>query len=374
MTRPSTSPPGWWSGYGSRNEPPPAVSGEPARPLTAAEVAARTGGRLVGPGDVTVAGVAPLDRAGPGDLSFIASSRYLPYLERSRAGAILCKPEFADAPGGPATRIVTDDPHRALLAVIPILHPEPIAETGVHPTAVIGPGTQWEEPVAIGPQVVIGRDARLGRNARIGAGCVLGDGVRIGSDTVLYPRVVCYPGTRVGDRVILHAGVCLGSDGFGYLPGPDGVAPDKIPHAGRCVVGDDVEIGANTTVDRGSVDDTVIGNGTKIDNLVQVAHNVRIGARCIIMAQVGISGSTVIEDDCIIAGQAGLSGHFTVGRGARIAAQSGVDRAVPAGSTVFGYPARERRQYLRTLAATNRLARIADRLERLVEERDQEGR
>lgn len=349
------------------------MSGESPGPLTAAEVAARTGGRLVGSGEVTVAGVAPLDRAGPGDLSFVASSRYLPYLQRSRAAAVLCKPEFADAPGGPATRIVVDDPHRALLAVLPLLHPEPVPPRGVHATAIIGAGARWTDPVTIGPYAVLGRDVLLGRNVQIGAGCSLGDGVRIGDDTVLHPHVVCYPGTIVGDRTILHGGVCVGSDGFGYVP-EAGMGHRRIPHVGRCVIGNDVEIGANTTVDRGSVDDTVIGDGTKIDNLVQVGHNVRIGARCIIMAQVGLSGSTVIEDDCILAGQVGLAGHLTVGRGARIAAQSGVDRDVGAGTTVFGYPARERREQLRTLAAMNRLARIAGRLERLVEADGQDAR
>jgi UDP-3-O-[3-hydroxymyristoyl] glucosamine N-acyltransferase len=345
-----------------------------AHPLTTGEVATLTGGRLVGSGDVAVAGVAPLDRAGPGDLSFVASGRYLPYLERSRAAAVLCKPEFADAPGGPAERIVVDDPHQALLAVLPLLHPEPAMDAGVHSTAVIGAGARWEDPVAIGPHAVLGRGVRLGRGVWIGAGCVLGDGVQVGDDTRLYPQVVCYPGTVIGQRVAVHAGARLGSDGFGYVPGEAGAGHRKIPHVGRCVVGDDVEIGANTTVDRGSVDDTVIGNGTKIDNLVQVAHNVRIGARCIIMAQVGISGSCVIEDDCILAGQAGLAGHLTVGRGARVAAQSGVDRSIPAGVTVFGYPARERRESFRTLAAMNRLARIAGRLEDLVAEHGEDPR
>jgi UDP-3-O-[3-hydroxymyristoyl] glucosamine N-acyltransferase len=345
-----------------------------AHPLTTGEVATLTRGRLVGSGDVAVAGVAPLDRAGPGDLSFVASGRYLPYLERSRAAAVLCKPEFADAPGGPAERIVVDDPHQALLAVLPLLHPEPAMDAGVHSTAVIGAGARWEDPVAIGPHAVLGRGVRLGRGVWIGAGCVLGDGVQVGDDTRLYPQVVCYPGTVIGQRVAVHAGARLGSDGFGYVPGEAGAGHRKIPHVGRCVVGDDVEIGANTTVDRGSVDDTVIGNGTKIDNLVQVAHNVRIGARCIIMAQVGISGSCVIEDDCILAGQAGLAGHLTVGRGARVAAQSGVDRSIPAGVTVFGYPARERRESFRTLAAMNRLARIAGRLEDLVAEHGEDPR
>jgi len=349
------------------------VQADPASRLTAADVARLTGGRLVGAGAVAVTSVAPLDRAGPADLSFIASSRYLSYLERSRAAVVLCTPEFAGAPG-PDTRIVVDDPHAALLVVVPVLYPAARRDVGVHPTAVIGPGARWEGAVSIGAHAVLGRDVQLGRDVVVGPGCVLGDGVVIGDGSVLHPQVVCYPGATVGARVILHAGVRLASDGFGYVPGAAGQEHRRIPHVGRCHVGDDVEIGANTTIDRGSVDDTVIGNGTKIDNLVQIGHNVRIGARCIIMAQVGISGSTIVEDDCIIAGQAGLAGHFTVGRGARIAAQSGVDRHVPPGTTVFGYPARERREYLRTLAATNRLVRIASQLEHLVEQHGQDTR
>ena len=339
--------------------------------LRAAEIAALTGGRLIGPGDVAVRAVAPLDRAGPADLTFVASARYLRYLERSQAAVVLCAPEFADAPGGTA-RVVVKDPYAALLALLPRLYPEPERVWGVHPSAVIGAGSCWTDPVLLGPHVVLGRDVVLGANVRIGAGCVIGDDVTLGDDTELFANVTCYPGTVVGRRVRAHAGVVLGSDGFGYVPDKDGHR--KIPHVGRCVIGDDVEIGANTTVDRGSVDDTVVGAGTKIDNLVQVGHNVRIGARCIIMAQVGIAGSTIIEDDCVLAGQVGLAGHITLGRGARVAAQSGVDTSVEPGTTMFGTPAREHREQLRTLAALNRLARIARELEDLVRRHGQDTR
>ena len=343
------------------------MSAERGRQVSAEDIAALTGGRLVGPGHVTVARVAPLDRAGPGDLSFLASSRYLPYFQRTRASVVLCKVEHAETRGGPEARVVVADPHSALLAVLPVLYPQPVWESGIHPTAVIGRGAVWEDPVAIGAYAVLGRGVRLGKNARIGAGCVLGEGVDVGDDALFYPHVVCYSGTVVGHRVILHAGVRLGSDGFGYVPGKGGGRHEKIPHVGRCIVGGDVEIGANTTVDRGSVDDTVIGPGTKIDNLVQVGHNVRIGARCLIMGQVGIAGSTHIEDDCIVAGQAGLAGHFTVGRGARIAAQAGVIGDVAPGATVSGYPARDHRELLRAQAALYRLARIVDDVEALVQ-------
>lgn len=337
-----------------------------ARPIAASEIAALTGGQLVGPGTVTVAGVAPLERAGPGDLSFLASARYLPYFQRTSASVVLVAPAFAAAEGGPETRIIVADPHAALLVVLPVLYPQSVWEPGVHPTAAIGRGATWQEPIEIGAHAVLGRAVQLGRNVRIGAGCVLGDGVAVGDETQLFPGVTIYAGTALGRRVIVHAGAVLGSDGFGYIPGKGGgEAHRKIPHVGRCLIGDDVEIGANTCVDRGSVDDTVIGSGTKIDNLVHIAHNVHIGARCLIMAEAGLAGSVQVEDDVIIGGQAGIADHLTIGRGARLLVQSGTIADVPAEATVSGYPARSHREYLRAQAALYRLAKIVDELEQL---------
>jgi UDP-3-O-[3-hydroxymyristoyl] glucosamine N-acyltransferase len=337
------------------------------RRLSAGELAALAGGRLVGAADAVVTGVAPLDRAGPEDLSFIAASRYLPYFQRTRAPVVLVTPQFEAVAGPPEARVVVPEPHVALLAILPVLYPHPVWHSGVDPTARVGRDSRWEEPVAIGPGVVLGDHVRLGRNVRIGVGCVVGDGVVIGDETQLYPRVVCYPGAMIGRRVILHAGVVIASDGFGYARTKDSPEHHKIPHVGRAIIGDDVEIGANTTVDRGSVDDTVIGAGTKVDNLVQVGHNVRIGQRCLIMALTGIAGSTHIEDDVVIAGQVGLAGHLTVGRGARIAAQAGVWGHVPPGANVSGYPARDHREQLRAQAVLKRLLRIAPELEALVQ-------
>ncbi len=351
-----------------------AATGAPRR-LSAREIAALTDGQLVGPGDVTVAGVAPLDRAGPDDLSFLAARRYLQYFQQSSAAIVLCKPDLVpDGAAGPATRVVVRDPHVALLAVIPVLYPEPAWEPGIHRTAVIGAGAVWQEPVAIEPYAVLGRNARLGRNVRIGAGAAIGDGVVIGDDVQLYPHVVCYSGTIIGNRVILHAGVRLGADGFGYVPGKSGELPRKIPQVGRCIIGDDVEIGANTTIDRGSVDDTIIGPGTKIDNLVQIGHNCRIGARCLIAGQAGIAGSTHVEDDVFLAGQAGLADHVTIGRGARVTVQGGVIGDIDPGATVSGYPARNHREFLRAQGALYRLAQIVDDLEALVRRTDDSGR
>ena len=342
-----------------------------ARPVSAREIAALTGGRLVGPADVTIARVAPLERAGPGDLSFLAAPRYLPYFHRSNAGVVLCTEAQAQETGGPATRIVVADPKAALLAVLPVLYPEPAWVPGIHPTAVIAAGATWGEPVAVGPHVVLGRGVTLGRNVRIDAGCVLGDGVTVGDDTRLHPHVVAYPGTEIGRRVVLHAGVRLGNDGFGYVAADgSGRGHRRVPHVGRCLIGDDVEIGANSCIDRGSVDDTVIGPGTKIDNLVHIAHNVRLGARCLIMALAGVAGSVRVEDDVIIAGQVGIADHLTIGRGARLLVQTGIIGDVAAGSTVFGYPGRPHREALRAQAALYRLADIIGDLEKLVQRDD----
>jgi len=343
------------------------------RRISAREIAALTNGRLVGAPDVTVSGVAPLDRAGPDDLSFLAAKRYLQYFQQSSAAIVLCKPDLVpeDGTGGPACCVVVRDPHVALLSVIPVLYPESAWEPGVHRTAVIGAGVVWQDPVAIGPYAVLGRGVRLGKNVRIGAGAVLGDGVELGDEVQLLPHVVCYSGTVVGSRVILHAGVRLGSDGFGYVPGKSGEMPRKIPQVGRCIIGDDVEIGANTTIDRGSVDDTVVGPGTKIDNLVQIGHNCRIGARCLIAGQAGIAGSTHVEDDVFLAGQAGLADHVTIGRGARVTVQGGVIGDIAPGATVSGYPARAHREFLRAQGALYRLALIVDDLEALVRGTDE---
>jgi UDP-3-O-[3-hydroxymyristoyl] glucosamine N-acyltransferase len=317
-----------------------------------------------------VSATAPLSRAGPSDLSFLAAARYLPYFQQSRASVVLLKEEWAEAPSACTARVVVPNPHEALLGCIFALYPEAPWAPGVHASAVIGRGATWQDPVAIGPNVVLGDGVTLGQGVRIGAGCVLMDRTEIGDGTVLFPRVVTYPDTRVGARVILHAGVILGSDGFGFIPGKPGQPHRKIPHHGRAIIGDDVEIGANSAVDRGSIDDTVIGAGTKLDNLVHIAHNVRIGERCLIMAEAGIAGSVVVEDECIIGGQVGLSGHMTIGTGARISAGSMVWGDLEPGKSYTGHPAREHRELLRSTAALRRLADLADQLEDLVRRRE----
>lgn len=351
-----------------------AVGGGSSGALTAAAVAEAVGGRLVGDGGVVVTSIAPLDRAAPDQLSFLASSKYVSLLGASGAGVVLVSPELADSPGQARARVVVDKPHDALLSLIPRFYRAPAREAGVHPTAVLGRGVVLGARVAIGPYVVIGDGVQVEDDVTIGAACHLGAGVTIGAASHLYPGVVVYSGTTVGRRVIVHAGAKLGSDGFGYVF-RDG-RHEKIPHVGRCIISDDVEIGANSTIDRGSIDDTVIGAGTKVDNLVHVAHNVRIGRLCLLMAQVGIAGSVHVEDGCILAGQVGVSGHHTIGAGARLAAQAGVFGDIPAGETWSGYPARPHKEALRAQAALFKLAGLLRRIERLLDrsEADEEGR
>ena len=312
-----------------------------------------------------VRALAPLDRATPSDLSFLAAARYAPLYERTTAGTVLIAPEFADLATTAPARIIVERPHDAMLTVLPSLYRAPAREPGVHAAARLGRGVSLGADVTIGPYAVIGDGAVLGDRAWVDAHAVVGAGVTLGADAHLFPGATLYSGTVLGARVAVHAGARIGSDGFGYVF-RNGVH-DKIPHVGRCIIEDDVEIGANTTIDRGSIDDTVIGAGTKIDNLVHIAHNVRVGRLCLIMAQAGIAGSARIGDGVVIAGQAGLSGHVTIGDRARLAAQAGVFGDVPAGETWSGYPARPHRLSLRGSAAVLRLAEIIAKLERLVE-------
>lgn len=335
--------------------------------LTAQAVADSVGGRLLGDGAVVLRRIAPLDRAGPDAVSFLVSARYVPYFRTSTAGAVLLAEEHAGLDQGPATRIVVADPYQAMLAVLPRLYPPEAEEPGIHPTCILGEGAALGADVTLGPGCVLGRGVRLGDGCRLGPGVIIEDGVVVGAGTVLGPRVVCHRGVRLGARVVVQAGAVLGGQGFGYRQ-EDG-RHRHIPHVGSCVLEDEVEIGANTCVDRGSVDDTVIGAGTKIDNLVHIAHNVRIGRGCLIMACCGIAGSVRIGDGAIIAGAVGIGDHITIGAGARIAAKSAVYGDVPAGETWGGYPARPHREFLRHHAAVNRLLPNLKALESLIRER-----
>lgn len=337
--------------------------------MNASALARLLDAELEGGADPDIMGAAPLDRAGPTDLTFVAHPRYLAYVEPSRAGLFLVTPELSDRVPEDRPRIVAENVHAALARLLSVLYPETAVPPGVHPSAVVAEDAAMGENVSVGAHAVIGARARVGDRARIGAHVVVGDGCEIGEDAVLHPHVTLYAGVRIGARSIAHSGARVGVDGFGYVP-VDGVAR-KVPQVGDCVVGADVEIGANTTIDRGSIGSTEIGDHVKIDNLVHIGHNVRIGAGSIIVAQVGISGSTRIGRGVTLAGQAGLAGHIEIGDGATIAGQAGVFGDVPAGETWSGYPARPHREALRTQAGLARLPELKQRvrdLERRIDE------
>ncbi len=337
-----------------------------AHTLTAAEVAARVGGTLVGDGTAVASGIATLATASSSDLSFCGEMRYAAALAASRAGVVLVTPEFREAPCTAHARILVDNPFVSMLPLLGFFRPPVARPVGIHSTVILGHGVTLGAEVALGPWVVIGAGATIGDRTWIEAGCVIGDQAALGADVRLHPHVTVYPHTVLGDRVEVHSGSQLGSDGFGYRY--DGTAHLKVPHAGRLVIEMDVEIGANCTVDRGTLDDTVIGAGSKLDNLVHVGHNSRIGRLCLLMAQVGLAGSTTLEDGAILAGQSGVGGHATIGRGARLAARSGAVSDVPAGETWSGFPARNHRDMLRRYAALGRLPAIIKTLERLARE------
>ena len=333
-------------------------------PLTAQAVADLVGGRLLGQGEAALERIGPLDRADGRTLSFLVSSRYLPYFRASTAGAVLVTSALSGEAPGPATRIVVPDPYEALRQLIPVFYPECPQPPGIDPTARIGTGAVLGAEVYLGPWVVLGRGVQIGSRSRLGPGVVLEEGVTLGEDCDLGPHVFCGSGTVLGNRVRLKAGAVIGGQGFGYATGPEGHR--HLRHVGRCILEDEVEIGSGTCVDRGSLDDTVVGRGTKIDNLVQVAHNVRIGQHCLIMATVGIAGSVRIGDRVIVAGGVGVADHVRVGDGARISAKSAVIGDVPPGATWGGYPARSHRDFLRGQATIHRLVPLVDDLERLL--------
>ncbi len=337
----------------------------PAPVLTLQEVAEIVGGRLVGPGAVKIRSVAPVEEAGSEELGLLATKRYARFVPESAAGALLVSAELEATVDEGIPMVVVDDAHRALAALLRHLHPEKRPEARIHPTAVLGRGVRLGNDVGLGPYSVVEDGAEIGDGCRIGAHVVVGRDARLGRGCVLHPHVVLYARTVLGDDVIVHSGARLGVDGFGYTF-EDG-AHRKVPQVGRCVVEDGVEIGANTTLDRGSIGDTVIGRGTKLDNLIQLGHNVRVGALSLMASMVGVAGSTRIGSGVLLGGQAGVIGHLEVGDGAQIAAAARVMRDVPAGETVAGDPARPNREYLRTRAMVERLPRLAKRIKALEE-------
>ncbi len=309
--------------------------------------------------DRPISGVAALDRAGPGDLVFLDNPKYAAALPSTRAGACLLAPRFADRAPAHVVALVTPEPYRAFAVVATRLYPAAarpgsvFGATGVSPNASVHPEARLEAGVIVDPGAVVGPRAEIGAGTVIGANAVIGPDVRIGRDCSIGPNASVLH-ALLGDRVILHPGVRVGQDGFGFAMGARGHL--KVPQTGRVVIQDDVEIGANSTVDRGANRDTVIGEGAKIDNQVQIGHNVVIGRHCVLVAQVGVSGSCEIDDFVAIGGQAGIAGHLRIGAGAQIGATSGVMNDIPAGQTWIGAPAQPIKDFWREVAAIRKLA------------------
>jgi UDP-3-O-[3-hydroxymyristoyl] glucosamine N-acyltransferase len=330
--------------------------------VTAAELARYLSAELQGDGTATVCGLAAPETAGPEDLIYCQAPR-----EQQRAAASAAR--VALVPPGVSlegkTLLVVGDPKLAFARAAGLLLPEVPIARGIHPTAVIAPQARLAPGVAVGPYAVIEPGAEIGAGCQIGAFCYLGPGVRLGRNCRLYPRVTLYAGVRLGDRVVVHAGAVLGSDGFGYVRGAGGYW--KFPQIGGLEIEDDVEIGANTTVDRGSLGRTRIGCGTKLDNLVHVAHNVEVGPRVVIAAQTGISGSSRIEADAVLAGQVGIADHCIVEQGAVVGAQAGVPtgKRITRGTTVWGTPARPLQRFKQQYGWLTRLPELARRVARL---------
>jgi len=324
------------------------------------ELADRLGATLFGDGERTVVAVRPLDAAGPDDLSFLHNPKYAAQARASRAGAILAR-DAETLPG--RVVLVCAEPYLALAKAIKLLHPAETAAPGVHPNAVVADDAVIGAGVSIGPCAVVGPGSRIGDRSVIGAGCVLGRRAEVGEGCLLHPRVVVEDGCRVGSRCILHAGVVIGSDGYGFAT-VAGVH-HKVPQVGIVVIEADVELGANVCVDRATLGETRIGRGTKVDNLVQIAHNVQIGEGCLLVAQVGISGSTTIGHHTVLAGQSGAAGHLHIGDRVVVGAKSAVYKDVPDGEFVTGIPARPHREWLKANAGLQRLDQLRERLARL---------
>ena len=336
----------------------PPIAGDPrffrrSGPYSLAAVADAAGADAP-PRRLMLSGVAPLQSAESADVSFFDNRKYADALADTRAGAVIVRPDMAERVPSSAVAIVTDEPYVAWARVAALFHPIPPARPGVHPSAVVEPDAVVDASAEIGPLAVIGGRAEIGPRCRIGPSAIIGEGVILGADCRIGAHA-SISHALLGDRVLVHPGARIGQDGFGLAVGDGGLL--TVPQLGRVVLEDDVEVGANTTIDRGSLHDTHIGAGSRLDNLVQIGHNVSLGRGCVIVSQVGISGSTILEDHVMVGGQAGLTGHLRVGRRARIGAQAGVMADVPAGADMVGSPAQPVRQFFRQVAVLRRLVR-----------------
>jgi UDP-3-O-[3-hydroxymyristoyl] glucosamine N-acyltransferase len=329
-------------------------------PLTVAEIAARLGGEVLGDPSVVLTGFAPAVSAVAGDLTFAENESYFLRAEESAAAAILVDGKFTSSK---KVLIRVANARVAFAKVLPLFFPEPAFVCGVHPSAVIAASAQIDPSVHIGPCCVVGENVRIGAESVLQGGNHVAADCQLGTDVRLFPNVVLYPRTLIGNRVRIHAGAIIGSDGFGYVL--DDGQHRKVQQIGHVIIHDDVEIGANVTIDRGALGPTIVGTGTKIDNLVQIAHNVVIGEHCLVVAQAGVAGSTRLGNYVTLAGQVGVAGHLKLGHRVTIAAQSGVMHDIGDGQKWFGTPAQPDRQMKRQLLALHQLPSLMRRVAEL---------
>ncbi|MDD5432811.1 MAG: UDP-3-O-(3-hydroxymyristoyl)glucosamine N-acyltransferase [Candidatus Omnitrophica bacterium] len=328
---------------------------------TLKDIAKIVGGKIIGDGNVVITGVSGIKEANKGDITFLANPKYFPLADKTNASAIVVPEDFK---GASKPLILTENPSLAFTKIISSFAPvEASKPKGIHPTALLGKDVKIGKDVAIGPYVVIEDAVVVGDNTLIYSGCFIGHGTKIGKDTLIYSNVSIRERISIGDRVIIHSGAVIGADGFGFITIKG--LHHKIPQIGTVEIEDDVEIGANTAIDRARFDKTIIHRGTKIDNLVHIAHNVVVGDDSLIVAQAGISGSTVIGKGVTIAGQAGLVGHITIGDGAILAAQAGITKSVPANTMVSGYPARAHDKAIKVNACVQNLPKLYETINEL---------
>jgi UDP-3-O-[3-hydroxymyristoyl] glucosamine N-acyltransferase len=329
-------------------------------PYTAAEIAKLLGGEVVGNPSLVLKGFAPADRAQPGDLTFAENENYFARAEQSAASAIIVD---AAVTSSRKTLIRAPNARVAFAKVLPLFFPEPVFPAGVHPTAIVSASAQIDPTAHIGPYSLVGEKVRIGPRSVLQGLNSVGTDCLLGEDVNLFPNVTLYAHTEVGNRVRIHSGAVVGSDGFGYVL--DNGTHRKVPQIGCVIICDDVELGANVTVDRGALGPTIVGKGTKVDNLVQIAHNVTVGEHCIIVSQAGIAGSTKLGNYVILGGQVGLAGHLKIGNRVSVGAQSGVMHNIPDGETWLWSPAQPDRTAKRQMIALQQLPELFRRVKDL---------
>lgn len=329
-------------------------------PFSAAEIAKQVAGEVLGDASLVLKGFAPADRAQPGDLTFAENENYFARAEQSAASAIIVAGAFTS---GSKTLIRVADARVAFAKVLPLFFPEPVFPPGIHDTAVVAASAQIDPSAHIGPHCIVSEKVRVGPRCVLQGGDYVGASCQLGEDVNLFPNVTLYPRTEVGHRVRIHSGTVVGSDGFGYVQ--DGGIHLKVPQIGNVIIRDEVELGANVTIDRGALGPTVIGRGTKIDNLVQIAHNVIIGEHCLVISQAGIAGSSKLGNYVILAGQVGVAGHLKIGNRVSVAAQSGVMNNIPDGEKWLWSPAQPDRQAKRQMIALQQLPELLRRVAEL---------